>query len=444
MKYIFLIIIFSVVPLFATEKLQISTVDLDHHFKINKELRKEFIRILNRYPYLEDRKTITVDIMKDKLFSTNDLNIENGIEVASNLNTKVAILFNAEKILLSNNMPTNNNIVMSNSNDNIITTNNMSSSTNTDYSALLSSINSSLIIKTNDFSSNKDIKDKKEEVSDNQTSTNESATNIISNLIESSLESSTTNNINMYDYNYNFSIINVDTKEVLKEYTNVASNNVINEFQNISRFLDYYYAAETLDSIESYDNDIRLDFIIERISLENKTNALYSDGSILQGESFNLKFRSNKSGYLYILALQNNGNIIIMFPNDFNNYLYNNNVEKDEFIEEYTTYVIPPDNAIFKIVVSSFFEDTTDKFYAIYTKDKIDFGVAKFCNGDGFRLCDKSVVSDFATKLLLRLKLVAPSDYQVSKISLKALKATVENQKRLEISNNSKILFINL
>ena len=42
---------------------------------------------------------------------------------------------------------------------------------------------------------------------------------------------------------------------------------------------------------------------------------------------------------------------MLMHPNDFNNFINNNNVQKDE-IEANKNYSIPPENSKFSIIVS--------------------------------------------------------------------------------------------
>ena len=63
LKCIIFLVLFSL-SLYAKEKseidklkkLNIATIDLDNHFKINKELRKETVRTINRFNYLKQKK----------------------------------------------------------------------------------------------------------------------------------------------------------------------------------------------------------------------------------------------------------------------------------------------------------------------------------------------------------------------------------------------------
>ncbi|ELV04471.1 DUF4384 domain-containing protein, partial [Brachyspira hampsonii] len=88
-------------------------------------------------------------------------------------------------------------------------------------------------------------------------------------------------------------------------------------------------------------------------------------GEIIEGESFTLNSRSNAEGYLYIFAFQNDGNVILMFPNDFNNFIKNKYKNK---IEARKNYVIPPENSKFNIKIRPPFGE--DAFYCLYTKKR--------------------------------------------------------------------------
>ena len=192
--------------------------------------------------------------------------------------------------------------------------------------------------------------------------------------------------------------------------------------QNISDYLEAYFAKLVFDSVEPKKNDININFTIEKISSGNRTNSIYYNGNVTEGDFINLKFNPNKNGYLYIFALQNNGNMILMHPNDFNNFINNNNIQKDE-IEANKNYSIPPENSKFSIIVSPInIEEeklkikNIDSFYAIYTKRKQGWITARYFNGDGFKICPKNKTADFAFKLKNKLKL--KYEWQISKIYL--------------------------
>ncbi|ELV06789.1 hypothetical protein H263_02010, partial [Brachyspira hampsonii 30599] len=84
LKYILIITIITL-NLYSKETLLIATVDLDHSLRANEPMRKEFVRTINRFAYLKQKTSISVDREKKKLFSTNKLSLEDGLTVASNL-----------------------------------------------------------------------------------------------------------------------------------------------------------------------------------------------------------------------------------------------------------------------------------------------------------------------------------------------------------------------
>ena len=84
--------------LYSRERMPIATIDLDHSLRANEPLRKEIVKAVNKFVYLKQKTSISVDRQKKKLFGTNELNLEQGLTVASNLNVKVAIIMDSEKV----------------------------------------------------------------------------------------------------------------------------------------------------------------------------------------------------------------------------------------------------------------------------------------------------------------------------------------------------------
>lgn len=429
LKYIILIVLLSLylypveeaeIKEFKEKKLKVATIDLDNHFKINKPLRKEIVRIINRYHYLKQKYTITVDRAKRALIETNELNIEEGLTVASNLNVRIAILIDSEKILITNEIDTNNQTNTF--------SNNPKFSLNSEFRKRISGSISNNIL-TNGYITNNILTNN---ISTNETITNDTSltndltsTNETKNLEDLTLESIDENNENMqqeeiYEFQYNFNVIDIESDNILKEYKSVSSNEVTYTVQRITDYLEVYFAKMIFDSFEEKENDIDLNFVIEKISSDNQTNAIHNKGDITEGDTITIKFNPNRDGYLYIFALQNSGNMILMYPNDFNNFLNNDNIQKDE-IEAGENYIIPPENSIFRIVASPLEAgnenaEVIDSFYAIYTKTKQEWITVQYFSGDGFKSCSRNKVAEFVFKLKSKLKL--KQDYQISKIYL--------------------------
>lgn len=416
---------------FKLKKLKVATIDLDNHFKINKPLRKETVRIINRYHYLKQKYTITVDRTKKRLFGTNELNMEEGLTVASNLNVRIAILIDSEKILITNEIETNKQTnTFSNNPKFYLKSDNYKNINNAISNSVLTNGNFTNDILTNNFLTNEIITNDTS-LTNGLTSTNE--TKNLEDLIAESINENNENNENMnnmqevrYEYEYNFNVVDIENNNILKEYKSISSNEASYAVQRISEYLETYFAKMVFDSFEEIENDIDLNFVIERISSDNRTNAINNRGDITEGDSINIKFNPNKDGYLYIFGLQNNGNMILMYPNDFNNFLNNDNVQKDE-IEAGENYIIPPENSVFRIVASPLeagSEDleVVDSFYAIYTKRKQGWITAQYFSGDGFKSCSKNKTAEFVFKLKNKLKL--KSEIQISKIYLNVVSKT--------------------
>ena len=121
-------------------------------------------------------------------------------------------------------------------------------------------------------------------------------------------------------------------------------------------------------------------------------------------------------GYVYIFAFQNDGSVILMHPNDFNNFINNEYQNKTEGKKN---YIIPPENSIFRIRIRPPFGE--DSFYAVYTKKEQKWITGLYFKGDGFKICDKIKIAEFTAKLKSTLKFMNNNNWQISKIYLKTI-----------------------
>ena len=394
LKCIIFLVLFSL-SLYAKEKseidkkkLNVATIDLDNHFKMNKELRKETVRTINRFHYLKQKKTITVDRAKKRLSGTNELNIEEGLTVASNLNVRIAILIDSERVLITNENATNTRNTLSNNPKEYRLSNN--------YKIVFDSVSNNIFIR----------------------GTNSNLTN---NLTSVNSGYGNENEGERYEFRYNFNVVDIETDTLLKEYKSVSSNEAISTVQRISEYLEAYLSKMVFDSFEKRNNNIELNFEIEKVSSDNRTNSILSKGEVTEGDSISIKFSPNRDGYLYIFALQNNGNMILMHPNDFNNFVNTDNIQKDE-IEAGENYIIPPEDSKFRIVVSPMDIDENseieniDSFYAVYLRRNQKWIVGQYFSGDGFKMASRNKVAEFTFKLKSRLKV--KYEWQIEKIYL--------------------------
>ena len=399
LKYIILLTLLSL-SLYPAEKsdinklkkITVATIDLDNHFKINKPLRRETVRTINRYHYLKQKRTIVVDRAKKKLLGTNELNIEEGLTVASNLNVRIAILIDSERILITNENTNVRRNALSNNPKEYRFSNN--------YKIVFDSISNNIF-------------------TNGTTATN---SNLANNLnTETSENNDNETEEERYEFRYNFNVVDIETDNILKEYKSISSNQAISTIQGISEYLEAYLSKMILDSFEERNNNIELNFEIEKVSSDNRTNSITSKGEVTEGDSISFKFSPNRDGYLYIFALQNNGNMILMHPNDFNNFVNTGNIQKDE-IEAGKNYIIPPEDSKFRIVVSPLPIDENskieniDSFYAVYTRRNEKWITGQYFSGDGFKMVSRNRTAEFVFKLKKALKL--KYEWQIEKIYL--------------------------
>lgn len=402
--FLFLTLLLITSSLYSRERMPIATIDLDHSLRANEPLRKELVRTINRFAYLKQKTSISVDRAKRKLFSTNELTLEQGLTVASNLNIKAAIIMDSEKVLKStNNSVSNNNIVINSDNINTVLSN---------YNITNNMISNDIVI-TNGITLTNEIKD-------------------LGDLIEYGIGKKTEgtdkaadekSDEELYDIKYNFKVIDIETMETLKEYELKTSSETVSVIQEICTYLEFYFSNYIFKSFEPPINGVNLTLRIDRISLENKTNSIYNSGEIIEGESFSLNFRSNTEGYIYIFAFQNDGTVILMHPNDFNNYIDNQYHNK---IESRKNYIVPPENSIFKIVISPPFGE--DSFYCLYTKKEQKWITGTYFSGDGFKICNKNKIAEFTAKLKSTLKWMNRDNWQISSIYLKSIPEIPETE----------------
>ena len=70
--FLFLTLLLITSSLYSRERMPIATIDLDHSLRANEPLRKEIVRAINRFAYLKQKTSISVDRAKRKLYSTNE------------------------------------------------------------------------------------------------------------------------------------------------------------------------------------------------------------------------------------------------------------------------------------------------------------------------------------------------------------------------------------
>lgn len=355
-----------------------------------------FVKTINRFAYLKQKTSISVDREKKKLFSTNELSLEEGLIVASNLKVQAVIIMDSEKVLKNTNNTANKNNITINSNE---------------INTILSNYNITNTMLSNDIVLTNEIKDLGDLI---EYGIGEKTEKIDKDGEEKSDEE-------LYEMRYNFKVIDMATGNTLKEYKLKNQSESVTTINEICTYLEFHFSNLLFKAMESPINGIYLNFRLERITLENKTNVINNEGEIIEGESFTINFRPNAEGYLYIFAFQNDGNLILMFPNDFNNFINNKYENK---IEARKNYIIPPENSKFNIKIGPPFGE--DAFYCLYTKKEQKWITGEYFTGDGFKMCQKNKIGEFTDKLKYKLKFISSNDWQISKVYLKSISETTK------------------
>lgn len=365
--------------LYSQNRLNIATIDLDYTLQKEVSIRNNIITSINRYPYLKQVIARTVDAQKYELFSTNNINIKEALEVASNLKVEVAIIIYSENRLKTNSVSTNISNVTNTS-----ITNSLEEVLFPDGSGML--------------------------IEDVGITNYNSVTNIENNNLEvSNFSTNAQKEEDKYETVYLFKTVEVKSGDVLKE-NETASKDISSVISSIASMLEIYFSNNIFDSIESPSNDIILNFWIDRIDFDGVTNKIEEYGEISEGERFTLSFSVEDPGYVNIFAFQSDGSVIMLYPNDFSS---------NDMLKANEIYMVPHKNAMFEMIVRA--PLGIDSFFAIYTKKKQNWISKSYFTGDGFRLGVNNTIAIFARLMRDKLKNMNKDMWQIKKVHLKSI-----------------------
>lgn len=398
--FIFFIFPFLYAYSYPKNRLKVATIDLDNTLKKETSIRDSIITTINRSPYLKQVIARKVDGEKHKLFSTNNISIDEAITIARELKVDVAIIMYSEERLKTNSSATNN-VTNGQITNNSITN---------DMEDVLFPDGGGMIIedvgKDNAGDTNITLEDI--DIMENKLKT-DNITNDNAKNSDTEEEKDAEEEKDEYDTFYIFKTIEVATENVLKEKEAKSKNEVSSVISEIASSLEIYFSKEIFKGIEKRTNDIDFKFWIDVISLEDETNSVTNVGNIIEGESISLNFSVNKRGYVNIFAFQSDDIVIMMFPNDFSS---------EDGINETQIYSVPPTSAMFKIVSRAPFG--VDSFFAIYTEKKLDWISKSYFSGDGFRQGVKNTIAIFSRIMRNKLKNMKDSSWQIKKIYLES------------------------
>lgn len=149
-----------------------------------------------------------------------------------------------------------------------------------------------------------------------------------------------------------------------------SSQNIALLGKELAYGIESFLARENLKKMRNDSPDIKLDFWIET----KDGKRINPNDGLKIGQSVKFKFRANKSGYVTIVDIQPTGEVVILFPNQFN---MNNYITAD------TVYSIPSETDGFELTVTEpAGEDTITLFF---TEKKVDWLDMKKLQGEGFQ-----------------------------------------------------------
>lgn len=165
--------------------------------------------------------------------------------------------------------------------------------------------------------------------------------------------------------------IHVETGKIIASYS-VSGKEAIDILgKRLASGIETFLARESLKNLRNDSPVLNLDFWVER---KNKGKIKSNKKGVMKiGESVIFHFKANKDGYLTIVDIQPNDDVVILFPND---------ISPDNRIYSNKTYSIPSRDAEFEIIVSE--PAGRDTVIAFFTEKKVDWLDRKKLTGEGF------------------------------------------------------------
>jgi len=157
-----------------------------------------------------------------------------------------------------------------------------------------------------------------------------------------------------------------------------ASANGRNEIERLGKKLaagiETFIARENLKRLRNDSPGINLEFWLETKGSAGAKISARDRGPLKIGKSVSFHFRSNRDGYLTIVDIQPNGDVVLLYPNDFS---------KTNEVKAGIEYSIPSKNDEFEITVTE--PAGQDTIVAYFTLRKVDWLDKNRLSGDGFR-----------------------------------------------------------
>ena len=135
--------------------------------------------------------------------------------------------------------------------------------------------------------------------------------------------------------------------------------------------IEMFLARENLKTLRNDSPELKLDFWLKR--KDNRSISPGKKGDMKIGESVVFFFKADTGGYLTIVDIQPDGNVVILFPNE---------MSPDNKIRGNRVYAIPSKNDEYEITVSK--PAGTDTVVAFFTKKRVGWLDRKKLMGKGF------------------------------------------------------------
>lgn len=170
-------------------------------------------------------------------------------------------------------------------------------------------------------------------------------------------------------------VIHVETAKIIATAAVIDKNEIEILGNKLASGIEVYLARENLKKLRNDNPEISLEFWIERKdgSVAKKITSSDKD-KIKIGTPVSFHYKANKDGYLTIVDIQPNGDVVIIYPNDFSG---------TNVIKSGIEYSIPSKNDEFEIIASE--PSGMDTIVLFFTQKKVDWLDIKKLSGDGFK-----------------------------------------------------------
>ena len=214
-----------------------------------------------------------------------------------------------------------------------------------------------------------------------------------------------------FDTNYIVQGISLENDIVFYSETADSEDKISSLVDALLNDLSSYYGFDTLNSIENPSNDIELNFNVNLVN-QDETKAILSDKSeLVIGDEIEITFDVNKEGYVSIFVFQADNSLLMLYPNDF---------IKDYVVRPNRTYKIPPDQAIYDILISG--KGGSNRFFIIFTEAKQNWIFESTLSGIGFKSVSKASIASFTTDIKNNLRLRFNSTWSIKSVIIQEKK----------------------